>query len=334
MDFLGDNDGVYIEVPSAAEDAFESIVDNDAATIGLWMFGGEFQPQNNFAFWFADGDADPRQLGAHVPWSNGNIFFDVAGCCGATQRITTALDPDLYQDTWTHYTFVKDGESTAIYINGELFLDSGGNIMDPLGPITTVRFGSGQAPGQWSYNGLMDDIAVWDEALSEEDIVKLFEGTLLGGGPMAAPGDFDKDGDLDVDDVDALSREIAAGTNNATFDVTDDAVVNGDDLKTWVKQLRKTWIGDSDLNGVFNTGDLIRVFQAGKFEMATEASWGQGDWTADLRFNTSDLIAAFQDGGFEKGPVQGVAAVPEPSALVLVALGVAVWAMRRRPSTA
>lgn len=327
MDFLGDQDFAYLEVPNAEEGAFNSMTDNDAATISLWAYGGEFQPQNNFAFWFADGDSDPRQLSAHIPWSNGQIYFDVAGCCESWQRIAGPLDPDAYQDRWTHYVFVKDGETTSIYVDGEWFLDSGANAIDPLDLITTVRFGSGQAPGQWSYNGLMDDIAVWDEALSEADIAMLFDGTVIG---PEQPGDFNEDGVLDIVDIDLLTTEVSAGTHGSIFDLNSDQTVDVVDLNIWVRELQNTWVGDADLDGQFNSGDLVQVLASGTYEIDVDAVWSTGDFDGSGRADSSDLVAALADGGYEQGPHAATLSVPEPNSTALLLLGTLVCLRRRR----
>jgi hypothetical protein len=182
LDFLGGFDGAYIDVPAAVDEAFGSIVENDSATIAMWTFGGEFQPQNHFVFWFAEAEADPRQLSAHLPWSDGVIYFDVNGCCDATQRISQAEPDDTkWRGQWNHYAFVKDREITRIYQNGELWLEGQGKA--PLLPIHNVRFGNGGgAPGNLSYNGLLDDIGVWDEALDQDQILNLMEN-----GPIRGP---------------------------------------------------------------------------------------------------------------------------------------------------
>ena len=49
--------------------------------------------------------------------------------------------------------------------------------------------------------------------------------------------------------------------------------------------------------------------------------WSEGDWNGDGVFGTGDLVAALGDGGYENGPRMDVAAVPEPSAIVLSLLG-------------
>jgi hypothetical protein len=59
-------------------------------------------------------------------------------------------------------------------------------------------------------------------------------------------------------------------------------------------------IGDSTLDRVFNSSDLVLVFQAGKYENAIvgDANWADGDWNGDGDFTTSDLVLAFQQGNY------------------------------------
>ncbi len=141
-------------------------------------------------------------------------------------------------------------------------------------------------------------------------------------------GDFNDNGVLDVADVNLLNSEIAAGTHNADLNLNSDAVVDTDDLRIWVKDIKSIYFGD----GEFSSADLIAVFQGGKYDVDMVAGWNEGDWTGDRRFNSTDLIAAFQDGGYEQGP-RPVAAVPEPgSTLILLAglTGIGVVSRTRR----
>jgi hypothetical protein len=58
--------------------------------------------------------------------------------------------------------------------------------------------------------------------------------------------------------------------------------------------------GDSNLDGKFDSTDLVHVFQAGKYEDAVSgnATWAEGDWDGDREFTTSDLVFAFQAGTY------------------------------------
>jgi hypothetical protein len=147
-------------------------------------------------------------------------------------------------------------------------------------------------------------------------------------------GDFDNDGIIDIDDINQLIVASLNGLNPLKFDLNADKVVNKLDVNVWVKDLAETWIGDANVDGEFNSGDLVATFQAGKYEDAIEdnSTWDTGDWNADGEFTTGDLVVAFQDGGYETGlrPSPRVAAVPEPSSMLSVMLAVCGF-VRIRP---
>lgn len=107
--------------------------------------------------------------------------------------------------------------------------------------------------------------------------------------------------------------------------LTDDARVN------YVHDVLNTWMGDSNKDLVFDSGDLVEVFTAGKFEVDADALWEEGDWNGDGRFNSADFVTAFVDGGYEAGPRPAAAqAVPEPSSVVLLLGALALCAFRRK----
>lgn len=124
-------------------------------------------------------------------------------------------------------------------------------------------------------------------------------------------GDFNGNRELDTADINMLAW-AAANTNNLSFDLTIDRIVDAKDVAYWIKDLYNSWIGDSNLDREFNSADLISVFAAGNYELDKESSWSQGDWTGDLRFDSADLVAAFTDDGYEQGPRPEMNAVPEP----------------------
>ncbi len=50
------------------------------------------------------------------------------------------------------------------------------------------------------------------------------------------------------------------------FDVNQDGIVDELDLSDWVTTIKHTWFGDANLDGEFNSGDLVQVLAAGKYE--------------------------------------------------------------------
>lgn len=129
-------------------------------------------------------------------------------------------------------------------------------------------------------------------------------------------GDYDRNEVLDLRDINRLGRQIVQGQPplelTAEFDLNADGWIDDKDLTHWVHGVRQTWIGDANLDGEFNSTDLIVVFQAGHYESEAlmETFWQHGDWNGDAVFDTGDLVAAFQDGGYDQGT--RAQAVPEP----------------------
>ena len=143
-------------------------------------------------------------------------------------------------------------------------------------------------------------------------------------------GDFNGDGLFDANDLNELAAAIRAENMDGKYDVTGDGIVDNADHTAWVKTVRNTWVGDSNLDGEFNSTDFVVVFTPALYETGNAAQWETGDWDGDGVFNSSDFVAAFVDGGYEKGPVPVVAnQIPEPSGLILVS-GTLLLLIRRR----
>ena len=120
------------------------------------------------------------------------------------------------------------------------------------------------------------------------------------------------------------------------YDISGDGKVDQFDLDTWLAEaaisngIEGTYYrGDANLDGAFDSGDLVEVFKAGKYELHVSANWVDGDWNGDGDFNSGDFITAFKDGGYEIGP-RIVAAVPEPSSWVLLMLTLIAFSRNRK----
>ncbi len=135
----------------------------------------------------------------------------------------------------------------------------------------------------------------------------------------SAAGDFDRDGQLDVGDLSPLYAAIQTQIGSPSLDLNRDQRWTFEDLEVWVRDRAMTYFGDANLDGEFNSRDLVDVFVAGTYEdlVPRNSTWATGDWNADGDFTSSDLVTAFQSGGYERGPRTAVTseAVPEPAGL-------------------
>ncbi len=202
------------------------------------------------------------------------------------------------------------------------------DFFEPYDGRMTFRARTG---GEWADTDI-DNVSV---TLTEPDGTQqdpvVHYGRYVGGPDTGDPGDYNADGVLDAVDIDLQSAEMKkpeAEQNTDLFDHNGDNVVNIDDRSIWVTDLRGTWIGDSNFDNEFNSTDLVQVFAGGKYETGDMAGWELGDWDGDMVFGSGDLVFAFAGGGYEQGPPPA-AAVPEPSSLVLVLLGLFAFGCRR-----
>ena len=91
-------------------------------------------------------------------------------------------------------------------------------------------------------------------------------------------GDFNDDGRLDIADIDALSTAVDGQSLDPRFDANRDGVVDNSDRLFWVQDLRKTYFGDTNLDGEFTSADLVLSFQGGHYVdgIGKNASWSNG----------------------------------------------------------
>jgi hypothetical protein len=136
------------------------------------------------------------------------------------------------------------------------------------------------------------------------------------------PGDTNRSGELDLEDINLLTRAIQENLTDPLFDLDKNGSIDAADRQYWVRDLKRTYFGDANLDGQFNSGDLVDVFQANHYEdtITLNSDWSTGDWNGDGDFTSRDLVLAFQDGGYESGP-RLAAAVPEPHSVTSLAIG-------------
>ena len=197
LNFTGTN---YVDVPAASWSTIRT-----QATVCFWAYGNPTaQPQANFIFGaFSDpANNDARKMSAHVPWSDGTVYFDTGG--PSFDRISKAGDPAQYEGTWTFWTFLKNADTGAqqIYINGQLW-HSGTGMTKTMEGVTKFTIGTKPSLAEGWYQGMIDDFRLYDEALSVEQIQQAMTGR--GPGTELASDPVPADGTTDVPRGPALS---------------------------------------------------------------------------------------------------------------------------------
>ena len=116
-------------------------------------------------------------------------------------------------------------------------------------------------------------------------------------------GDLTNDDRVDLQDAEALQQAELAGDMTAVL--TGDDQVDVDDVLFLVEDIIGTSIGDVNGDNVFNSLDLVRLFQVGGYEdgIAGNGTYLGGDWNLDGDFSSEDLILALQTGGYVRAAV-------------------------------
>ncbi|MEZ5325453.1 MAG: LamG-like jellyroll fold domain-containing protein [Verrucomicrobiales bacterium] len=278
--------GGYIGVADAG--LFNAATAGDKMSVSLWQKTPA--PTSASSFWFVAPSSTGTERGfqAHLPWSNGTIYMDTAGCCDPPQRINgdpTGFNGFAWNDgAFHHFVFVKDGADKRIYIDGELFLDQSAAGV-PAAPLPTdinsLWIGSAQN-GASAFPGIMDDFAVWGGALTEAEIAELAAGAnpkTLGGGVDLGPdpdldglrdsweianfGNTDSGPDDDNDgDGQTNKEEFRNGTNPTLADSDGDGLTDGQEEALGINPLE----ADTDGDGLSDSFEVSYGTWPGQFD--------------------------------------------------------------------
>ena len=153
-------------------------------------------------------------------------------------------------------------------------------------------------------------------------------------GPAVATfrlGDFDGDGDIDADDIDALGAAIQAGSTDLAFDMDGNGLVEQADFNLHVTTLVDTLIGEGSgtMFGDFNLDGVIDLIDLGTLgeQYGIGTGWATGDTDGNGVIDLIDLGSVGENYGFA-----ATAPIPEPATMTLLGLG-AVALIRRRRNT-
>lgn len=194
----------------------------DQIGISFWVNMPNFQ--SSMAF-YANSVTIERAMSAHAPFGNGQVYWDTAGCCGGTQR--TYAPGTLVENTWNHVVLNKNGDTKQIWVNGVLIIENT-NTADL--PTEFTRFFIGTDPNTLNTVGLLDDMAIYADALSPAEIASLAGGD----DPLSlVPSNEDSDSDGIPD-----AYETANGLNPAVDDASDD--LDNDGLSNLAEYLAGT----------------------------------------------------------------------------------------------
>lgn len=177
----------YVSVPGS-----EALSPSDALTVTAWVYLNRY----------GEGEFPNRrvlQLGTYDPESQygiednsyrllfefGEFIFD-AGPEAEPRQISVPQDEHITLETWHHVAGVYSGDQIMLYVDGEMVASeeaSGATLSAPADGRLFIGTKSDLAPeGDW-WDGRIDEVAIFNRALSQEEIQNVMSG--LGGATTA-----------------------------------------------------------------------------------------------------------------------------------------------------
>lgn len=138
-------------------------------SVGFRAFGHpDLLPANTSILYGYAGNSSQRHLNIHLPWANGNIYFD-CGYSGGYDRINKAATTSEYEGQWNHWVFTKNAATgnMSIYCNGIVW-HSGTGMTKPIS-LLNLMLGNNQTLTN-NYKGKINDLTIWDKALTPSEI--------------------------------------------------------------------------------------------------------------------------------------------------------------------
>lgn len=154
----------FLEIPADGYDFGNEV------SIAFRCWGDPAVMPSNTVILSAIDSLGDRSLNIHLPWSDGNVYWD-AGQGSGYDRISKAVPVNIYEGSWNYWVFTKNSATGTmkIYLNGQLW-HTGTGLSRPVGKIR--RFKIGNTVENWNapFPGAMDQIAVWNTELDSATI--------------------------------------------------------------------------------------------------------------------------------------------------------------------
>jgi hypothetical protein len=146
---------------------FENI--QDEITVSFWAYGDPFLLPANTQVFDAIDASGQRQANVHLPWSNGEVYWDCGNDGTGYDRINKAVPTVAFEGKWSHWAFTKNTTTGVmnIFLNGQLFHSGTGKTKKMN--FNVFRFGKSLVNSN-PYFGSVDEIQIWDKALDENTI--------------------------------------------------------------------------------------------------------------------------------------------------------------------
>jgi len=155
-------------------------------TVAYWCFNPQKAFERPIGQHSGDYTTDPGWAVLSRNEDEGGVWFRVNGADDAWNGGDIVISDNLPKTEWFHLTFTFDGPTRELkgYLNGEekasTICEAGRTIYPNTNDLRLGNVGTGE-----TFSGMLDEVAVWDEALTADEIQAVMLGQLGGPQPLA-----------------------------------------------------------------------------------------------------------------------------------------------------
>jgi hypothetical protein len=272
----------YAAVP--VTNIMSAISASQTVSISLWQKGWPTQASNQALVGATNGASLALQAMITMSYLNSYVYWDAGNPTDGTDQIYSVIDSNdpnapIRQD-WNYLVFTKAVATgdMKVYSNGRLWLSGTGDTKSMSG-ATSLSIGASAGGTTKFYQGLIDDVQIYNYPLSATEVATLYAAT------KCVIADLTNDCEVDFRDFSIFANSWRKIGNSLTGDFTHDNEVGLDDLfmfsEHWLEGKRLALRGDLNSDGEVTITDLY-IFSMHWLDSCSALGWCDG---ADLNQN-------------------------------------------------
>ena len=170
------NDEIYIP--------YDNILNVDNITVSVWVYPRQYFWSGNtgtsntvvLTRW-ENGTSNPSGTAWRLGYDSSSVKVHVSD--GSSSTVAQDNTP-LTLNTWNHIVMTYNSQNVKLYINGVLKATTSNPVI--MNTVSTSGISIGEAAqynGYWHHtDGKIDDIGIWDRALTDQEVNNLYNETL------------------------------------------------------------------------------------------------------------------------------------------------------------
>lgn len=143
-------------------------------SVSMWVWNGLPNEAREVSGWVYSRDRDHglSAFGEHLGIAgNGGNLGRLIFMAGSDSSTMVAGKTEIPRWQWQHVVLVRDGDKVRVYLNGALEIDATGQT--PVLPELDQCFFGGRSDNDSNFEGRIDEVAVFNRALTIEDVAEL-----------------------------------------------------------------------------------------------------------------------------------------------------------------